>query len=318
MSLFKFNTDQVSPEKWSEALEEVFSPLCGMDISLSNRAPKVEVDVCVLPGINVSNNRMDGHKAYRTYRHIADGDDSVLIAIPRTGELAVNFSGGITHHCQPGNVIVAAADKPFSAENQSFLHSSVIGVQREWFEDRFSDSHSFMNSLTAPANPEALRLLVRYIDTIVANGDEIGARAEKLSSVHLHELLTLALGGKAGPIPGGSDGEVRRARMQKIRQFMHSNMQKADLNAVSVAEACHVSPQYLRKMLRDSGTTFSEYLTGVRLDGVHKKLLNPASNNEAIYALAYSAGFNNLAWFNRAFRARFGMTPLEVRESAKC
>lgn len=317
MSLFKFSTEGVSPEKWSEMLEEVFSPLCGMDISLGHRAPKVEVDVCVLPEINVSNNRVDAHKAYRTHRHIADGDDSVLIAIPRTGELAVNFSSGATYNCQPGNVIVAAADKPFWAENQSFLHSCVIGVQRDWFEDRFRDSHSFMNSMIEPTNAEALRLLVKYIDTIIANGDAIGAHAEKLSSVHLHELLTLALGGQSGPVSGGSDRETRRMRMQKIRQFMHSNMQKMDLNAVMVAQACHVSPQYLRKMLRESGTTFSEYLTGVRLDGVHKKLLNPASKNEAIYALAYSAGFNNLAWFNRAFRARFGMTPMEVRESAK-
>lgn len=318
MSLFKFNANLVSPEKWSEALEEVFSPLCGMDISLGNKAPKVEVEVCALPGINVSNNRVDAHKAYRTYRHIADGDDSVLIAIPRTGELAVNFSSGVTHQCRPGNVIVAAADKPFSAENQSFLHSCVIGVQRDWFESRFSDNNSFINSMSSPANADALRLLVKYVDTIIANGDEIGERAERLSAVHLHELLALALGGQSGPVSGGNDRGTRRLHMQKIRQYMHSNMQKADLNAGVVARACHVSPQYLRKILRESGTTFSDYLIGVRLDGIYEKLRNPASDHEAIYALAYRSGFKNLAWFNRAFRARFGKTPMEVRESVKC
>nr|WP_010133119.1 hypothetical protein [Microbulbifer agarilyticus] len=203
MALVKFSTRLIPPEKWNEAFEEVFSPICGADLDLGQRAPATDVDVCVLPGMGISNNRIGAHKAYRSHRHIVDGDDSIVVAIPRTGQLTIDFANRGAQRCAVGNLLVASSDTPFTAENEYFLHSSVFSVQRSWFESQFGGSASLVNCVRTPANLQALRLLLKYSDNVIGNGHFFEERAAQLSVVHMHELLALALG--AQPVSDAVD-----------------------------------------------------------------------------------------------------------------
>lgn len=230
MPLLKFNTSLVPREKWSEVLEEVFSPICGMDISVGSRPPGVEVEVCTLPEMGVSSNRVGAHKAYRTHEHISDGDDSVLIAIPRQGILSVRFPHRVEQQCRPGAVVIASAEKAFSAENEDFLHSCVIGVRREWFASHVAQPDALMDSLVLPENLDALNLLLSYVDTIVSNGNILDTQAMELIELHLHELIALALGKHPGPKSEGRDfGGDRRFIIQQVRQYIHSNVREVAL-----------------------------------------------------------------------------------------
>ena len=65
-------------------------------------------------------------------------------------------------------------------------------------------------------------------------------------------------------------------------------------------------------VLRD-GTTFSEFLTRLRLSRAHRLLCEPASSHAAIATIAYDIGFGDLSYFNRRFRRQYGQTPREVR-----
>jgi AraC-like DNA-binding protein len=42
-------------------------------------------------------------------------------------------------------------------------------------------------------------------------------------------------------------------------------------------------------------------------------LTGPSANRRGITAIAYECGFNDLSYFNRSFRRRFGLTPSEAR-----
>lgn len=197
MALVKFSTRLIPREKWNEAFEEVFSPICGADLHLGRRAPDTEVDVCSLPGMGISNNRIGAHKAHRNNRHIVDGSDSVIVAVPRTGHFTIKFSGGGEQKCGVGNVMVAAADKPFSAENEYFLHSSVFSVERSWFERQFGGSAALVNCVRSPENVQALRLLLNYSDAVITNGHFFLDRGAHLSVLHLQDLLAISLGAPA-------------------------------------------------------------------------------------------------------------------------
>jgi AraC-like DNA-binding protein len=43
-------------------------------------------------------------------------------------------------------------------------------------------------------------------------------------------------------------------------------------------------------------------------------LLSPRFAGRRIAEVAYEVGFNDLSYFNRSFRRRFGLSPREVRE----
>jgi AraC-like DNA-binding protein len=42
-------------------------------------------------------------------------------------------------------------------------------------------------------------------------------------------------------------------------------------------------------------------------------LLQESSRDRKVSDIAYTAGFNDLSYFHRAFRRRFGMTPSDMR-----
>lgn len=73
-----------------------------------------------------------------------------------------------------------------------------------------------------------------------------------------------------------------------------------------------VSQEHLtRCMKRYYHTTPSAFINGLRLREAAARL---RTTDEKIIAVAYECGYNSMPYFNRRFRALFGMTPREYRE----
>ena len=80
----------------------------------------------------------------------------------------------------------------------------------------------------------------------------------------------------------------------------------AALVAASGLSAAHVN----RTVRKCFGVTATDLLNRRRLDHAARAL---RLGSGSITTVALDAGFNNLAWFHRAFRARFGCTPRHYR-----
>ena len=74
-----------------------------------------------------------------------------------------------------------------------------------------------------------------------------------------------------------------------------------------------MSLRYLQKLFATDGTSFSEFVVNQRLANAYRMLMSPLHSHRAISNIAYEVGFNDLSYFNRAFRRRYGLTPTEVR-----
>ncbi|HET7614712.1 MAG TPA: helix-turn-helix domain-containing protein [Gemmatimonadaceae bacterium] len=67
-------------------------------------------------------------------------------------------------------------------------------------------------------------------------------------------------------------------------------------------------------LFESESTTFTEFVREERLTRARSKLLSPRFAARRIAEIAYEVGFNDLSYFNRSFRRRFGHSPSEVRE----
>jgi transcriptional regulator GlxA family with amidase domain len=59
-----------------------------------------------------------------------------------------------------------------------------------------------------------------------------------------------------------------------------------------------------------TGYTFKDSLNAIRLGHVARMLID---TTHSVSEIAYKCGFNNMANFNRTFKAKKGMTPKEFR-----
>lgn len=97
----------------------------------------------------------------------------------------------------------------------------------------------------------------------------------------------------------------------KARAFIAEHFAE-ELSHVAVARAVHMSPCYFSRVFRrETGLTFTAYLTRRRIESVKQSLLQPHTR---ITEAAFAAGFQSMSQFNRVFRHIVGESPSRHRE----
>jgi AraC-like DNA-binding protein len=83
------------------------------------------------------------------------------------------------------------------------------------------------------------------------------------------------------------------------------------LNVHDAARVAHVSPAaFSRFFRRETGKTWSDYVNDVRCSEACVAL---RQSDKPVAHIALDCGYRTLSHFNRAFRARLGVTPSAYR-----
>lgn len=102
-------------------------------------------------------------------------------------------------------------------------------------------------------------------------------------------------------------------RITALMRFVDENyMHKIRLS--DFAEAEHLSVSYLSHFIRRSmNCTFQQYVTDVRVNSACKQI---AAGEGNMTDVSLDSGFSDYRYFSGAFKARFGMTPEQYRQTA--
>ena len=134
-------------------------------------------------------------------------------------------------------------------------------------------------------------------------------------SAHILDLVALALGAR-GDRAEAALGGAKAARPRALKSDVMSMLGNAELSSELIAGRHNISSRYVRKLFEQEGTSFTSFVLGERLARVHRMLRDSRYAYLTIAQLAHTCGFNDISYFNRAFRRHFGATPTDVRESA--
>jgi AraC-like DNA-binding protein len=103
-------------------------------------------------------------------------------------------------------------------------------------------------------------------------------------------------------------------RLEKVFDYMNANFQ----NQILLSEVSKIAnmpeASFSRFIKIHTGFTFTENLIEIRLGHVSRMLI---STTHSVSEIAYKCGFNNMANFNRIFKAKKGCTPKEFKKSYK-
>jgi AraC-like DNA-binding protein len=124
----------------------------------------------------------------------------------------------------------------------------------------------------------------------------------------------------------GTSGEVRKsvagrrvraARCSAILDIIARDSGDPKLSAITTAAALGVTPRYVHLLLRETGRSFSNHVLLRRLEMAAALLRDVSRQDRRVTDVALEAGFTDLSHFSRAFRQRYGVTPSEMRETAR-
>ena len=155
-------------------------------------------------------------------------------------------------------------------------------------------------------------MIDRYFRLCHDVAGDLDILGQKAAEQHLTDLVGLLLGthGRKDVI---DPDESSLGRLNFIKADVLRNLDRDDLTIESVARANAVSARQAQRLFAASGTTFSEFVLEQRLLLARRLLLHEQSRHRKVSDVAYTVGFNDLSYFHRSFRRRFGIAPADMR-----
>ena len=100
-------------------------------------------------------------------------------------------------------------------------------------------------------------------------------------------------------------------RLKTVLQWLSAQYAE-DLHVADAAAVCSFSASHFMRWFRQmTGQSFIAFLKEYRLNAAAEAL---HTTEETVLTIASRCGFENLSYFNRSFKAHFGMTPREYRK----
>lgn len=167
---------------------------------------------------------------------------------------------------------------------------------------------------TIPADDPALRLLVRYLDAVIAADELAHPEVARSVATHVLDLAALVLGARSRGAQAAAGG-TKAARLKALKADVISMLGDCELSSEMIASRHSISSRYVRKLFEQEGTSFTSFVLAERLARVRRMLGEIRYAHLTIAQTAHACGFNDISYFNRAFRRHFGATPTDVREN---
>lgn len=201
---------------------------------------------------------------------------------------------------QPGGSIIAG-DRPGTLN---------IALPYETVATALRDPNRRLRKLPQSAG---LNLLVGYVGMLLREGGNLSAATALVASTHIQDLAILAIGGSGDVAEAARGRGLRAARLNAIKDDIAANIANPRLSPTWLSARHGISERYLRSLFADEETSFTDFVLERRLTHVLRRLSDPRHADQPVSIMAYDVGFNDLSWFNRAFRRHFGVTPSEAR-----
>jgi len=139
------------------------------------------------------------------------------------------------------------------------------------------------------------------LDTMEQNfSAESCERVGELIESYIRMLLQLAPKAQTGFEP----------LIENLKRYIEDNLEYT-LDLSLLARMFHYNEKYLGRLFkRKTGESFSSYVNARRVERACRLL---DEGQDSVIVIAARVGFNSVSYFNRCFRAKTGMTPVQYR-----
>jgi AraC-like DNA-binding protein len=273
-----------------------------------------EGKLCVLPGAALAAVTATPVRVSRTRRLIAEDMADMVFVVTADVPLHVTQNGHEQILDAGEAIFLRGSERSaiVASDRAKFINISVpIGDLRPMLAHRQDVSMTVVSRQS-----DALDLLLGYARLLQARQSPLPEQLGRTAAAHIRDLMAAMLVSDPDKYPLSHErGGVRSARLRAIKTDIGRHLGEPDLSIDAIAKRHRISPRYVRKLFQEEQTTFSDFVLCLRLQRSQQMLRSPEICT--IASIAHAVGFNDLSYFNRTFRRRYGMTPSDFRSGAQ-
>jgi AraC-like DNA-binding protein len=246
----------------------------------------------------------------REYRQVLQTNDDRYCLARNTGDREARVSHrGREFVMRPGAMALLKLDEPFfSADGANTKRFTNVHLPTTTLRAMVPGVDDMVGCELAPGG--ALSLAMDYSDLLLRHPTAVDEAGMAIAA-HLLDLAALGLGARGDLAVAARRGGLRAVRLKAVLQIMEKRFSQPDFSAQKLATAAGLSERYVNELLFEAGASFTTRLNELRLRRAANLLAR--GDHRRISDIAFECGFNDLSYFNRCFRRRFGLTPTAAR-----
>lgn len=313
-----FTTDAFPDGRGSEFLREVFGrTMLRIDLEPFEDQPFHSSGVLKLsPEISFGAISTTACRSERTLDLVREGPDEIALLAVVEGRAVVS-QGGREAHVNAGEAVFVRHGETGHISYPERTRTINFALPERALGPMLSSLDSAWLAVVG-GQSAALGLAMRYADMLLADADggAFSAGTSHAVASHFRDLAAMMIGDTREEDAPDMSG-VQAARFGAIKADIASRLGQAGLSLSEVAARHGITPRYVARLFEHNGTSFSRFVLEQRLARARRMLADPRFAHHSISTIAIDAGFGDISYFNRNFRARYGLAPSDVRKEAK-
>ena len=214
---------------------------------------------------------------------------------------------------QPGDFALYDSTRPYFLHFDRPFRQIVLQVPYNSLTEQFLRPEN-ITARRISAQTAVGALASQFIQSVACQADALSPQQRRLINQHVIELLVLAMSSMSSLRKPDDRSLARTAMLDRIKQYIESNICDPQLSPALVAKHHHISERYQRMLFASSGTTISRFILEKRLERCREALGDLKLRDYSISQIAFNYGFNDAANFSRRFKDRYGTAPRGYRE----
>ncbi len=245
----------------------------------------------------------------RERRQALETNDDRYCLVRNTGNRASQvIHRGREFTMRPGSMALLRLDEPFfAADGASHKRFTNVHLPTATLRAVVAGVDDMVGRELEPGG--ALSLAMDYSDLLLLHPGAVDEAGMAIAA-HLMDLASLGLGARGEHAAAARRRGLRAVRLKAVLMILQQRFAEPDFSAQKLATAAGLSERYVNELLHEAGASFTVRLNELRLRKAADLLTHSQSR---ISDIAFDCGFNDLSYFNRCFRRRFGLTPSAAR-----
>ncbi len=242
----------------------------------------------------------------RERRQVLQTNDDRYCLARNTGDRAAQVvHRGREFTMRPGAMVLLKLDETFfSADGASYKRFTNVHLPMAALRAVVAGVDDLVGRELEPGG--ALSLAMDYSDLLLRHPAAVDEAGMAIAQ-HLMDLASLGLGARGELALAAQRGGLRAVRLNAVLVILSRRFAEPDFSAHKLATAAGLSERYVNELLYETGAGFTMRLNELRLRKAAELLAQRGERR--ISDIAFECGFNDLSYFNRCFRRRFGLTP---------
>lgn len=318
----RFDTAEIAVEEREEAVRDV---VCKAVVRVEmehlrreSQGIELRLNSTDLGPLTVQSLRFSATACERTARLVHDDSpSSVFLAVKRTGSSMV-VQEGREAIVSPGQMVLWTSTRPSMILSLDRSQHHLVRIPTQLLA---VPETALRQAVAVPLGSELpiAGVLSRFVDGLAKLPNLRVAEAAHLArpTAELTRALIATISDDSQRARESLDATLRL----RLGDYLLAHWHELDLTAERIATAHHISTRHLYRLLAAEDISLGGWLRERRLEACRDALARPGADAATVSSVGRRWGFLDATNFGRAFKAAYGLTPIEWRllhQKARC